>query len=756
MTLYPGQDAFTRGEISPRLHARASLDLYKGGLALCENFITLPHGGLRKRGGTRFVGEVIDSERRTRVIRRIVSEDQAYALVLGHQQMRVYAYGARVGTIEIATPWTEDEIWDVQYFSSADDVWLMHPNYETRKLSRLSHLSWSMASVRPEDGPFEPRNTDDALTLYATAATGTTQITASADVFDSSMEGRLIRIDMQSYEGIPPWEPNSVIAQPTVNTRRRYDGKVYETPTVYNDANHEVRTGTIPPTHTEGTEWDGTNAEQPIPDATGQAIKDIYHGLQWTYLHSGYGVARIENVVSSTVVDVTVLTLFPNEVVGSGNPSNNWRLGAFDIGTFPASGTIFEERVAYGQRYSVYASKSFDFESFETGEKADDALAFYLAGGGEANEIAWLEDIDGFLTIGTIGGVRSLSGSGLDEALTPSSFKNRNSRALPCAKVQPVRAGQNYLYVVRGRKKIAELTQSQQLRFQSEDIGQISEHIPKKGVVELAFQDSPDPLLWVPLDDGQLGCFTYQPSQEVRGWHRHPLGGSFDGGDWGVVESACVTPGETGEDDVWLIVKRTINGITKRFIEIITPSFEYGDIEDAFQVDCGLTYEGAATTEVSNMEHLAGETVDVLAGGKVYRGLTVTNAGHVSLPDGSAAATPWHVGLPTVAAAETLELDIGGRDGSLMGRRKKVTEVIISLFETDVTGLQISSKQKGRWESVKIPSVAPASETASLFTGNVRVPIDDSWEGQGKISIRHVNPTPCTIRAMTPAFDNEP
>ncbi|RUT90920.1 hypothetical protein EOD12_35815, partial [Mesorhizobium sp. M7A.T.Ca.TU.009.02.1.1] len=87
-TLYPIQDVFTRGEISPRLHARASLDFYRAALAKCENFITLPHGGIRKRGGTYFAGEVKISAKTTRLIPFIFSADQAYALEFGDRYIR--------------------------------------------------------------------------------------------------------------------------------------------------------------------------------------------------------------------------------------------------------------------------------------------------------------------------------------------------------------------------------------------------------------------------------------------------------------------------------------------------------------------------------------------------------------------------------------------------------------------------------------------------------------------------------------------
>ncbi len=87
---------------------------------------------------------------------------------------------------------------------------------------------------------------------------------------------------------------------------------------------------------------------------------------------------------------------------------------------------------------------------------------------------------------------------------------------------------------------------------------------------------------------------------------------------------------------------------------------------------------------------------------------------------------------------------------------RQIGRVILSLFETDTTGLRLRSMVRGRWESVRVPSVVLPDGKASLFSGNVEVPIDDSWEGQGRIEIRHAGPTPCTIRALTPVFDAEP
>jgi hypothetical protein len=749
MSVFPAQDTFVRGELSPRLHARASLDLYKAGLSRCENFLTLPHGGIRKRGGSYFVDEVPNSSRITRIIPFIFSVDQAYVLVLAHLKLRVYAYGARVGTVEVVTPWTEDEVFDVQYVSSADVMWMVHPNHAPRKLTRTAHTSWSLSTESYDDGPFASVNTVKTLKLSPDANTGTITITATGgNVFTADMVGSLVRIDLESYTVIPQWEPNGLLPIPTVNAKVRYEGRIYQTGTAYTatgTGHTYARMGTTPPTHIEGSELD---APLGLSETNVPTSNDVtYHGFSWTYLNSGYGVARITAYNSPTSVTATVTANFPSEQVGVA--SKLWRLGKLTDATNPNAVTLFEERLTYALRYSTYLSKTGQFDKFQTGPKADDALAFQLAGGGEASDIVWLRDIDGFLAIGTIGGVRSLSGAGIDEALTPSSFKNRQQRTTPCANILPINAGQTSLYVAKGRKALVELALGDQLRFRSEDLGQISDHIPKRGIVEIAFQAHPDPLVWFPLDTGELGCFTYQPSQDVRGMHRHVLGGN------GIVESCAVTPGQTGLDDVWLLVRRTINGATKRFIEIITQPLEYvSDVTEAFAVDCGLSRpSGSLVNSVTGLSHLAHQTVDVLADVKVYRGLTVSGTGGVSLP-GGATASVWSVGLPFEAGADTLELDVGGKDGSLIGRKKRVTKVILSLLETDLTGLQITSLIRNRWEQVKLQSLAPAS--TALYTGNVEVPIDDSWEGQGRIRIRHVNPTPCTIRALTPAFDAEP
>lgn len=818
-TLYPIQDTFVRGEVSPRLHARASLDLYRAALSTCLNFVTLPHGGIRKRGGTYFCAEVKTSAKKTRGVPFIFSSEQAYMLEFGDQYIRVYAYGAYVG-VEVASPYLEADLFELAYVQSADQMWITHKDYPPKVLTRTAHTSWSLADFTFLDGPYDPINTTPTTLTpastghaippmtSATAPSGTvtddgTGISswrafdrniAQEVVLTSSANG-FVQYQFPAGQGRAVnayWIAASNNVAATADTPTQWtllgsndgvnyvalDGRAGETgwsgsevrfyefqnSTTYEyyklavsggggvDAlNSSISEIALAENGDLMTPFDLTaSSTAGINNGAGFQTSDVGRSIRLLGSENVWRWARITSRTSATVVKIRLY----GHALPDKSSITRWRLGTFVPGKYVESGSLYEERLAFSRRFSVYASKTGDFDNFALGEKDDDALEFVQAGGGQANNIQWIAESDGALMIGTSGGIRALSGSGIDEALTPSSFKNRRSRTFGCAKIRPVDAGQSFIYVTRSRKAIAELTQVSTNKFSSDDIGQVSEHLPKKGVVELAYQTDPDPVIWFPVDTGEICGYTHQPSQDVRGMHRHQLGGIFTGSGWAQVESACVTPGQDGVDDIWLIVKRVIGGVTKRYIEIMQAPFEYQNLADAFAVDCGLTYSGAAVGTVSGLAHLNGQLVDVLASGKVYTGLTVSG-GQVTLPGGATAAK-WQVGLPFTAEADTLELDVGGKDGSIIGRRKKVARVIMSLLETDTTGLSVQSFRRGKWEDVRLPSIVAPDGRATLFSGNVEVPIDDSWEGQGRVRIRHTNPTPCTIRSFTPAFDAEP
>ena len=145
------QPSFTAGELSPSMYARVDLSKFHVGLRTCLNFITLAYGGAATRPGTLFVAEVDDSTKRHRLVRFQFSTTQAYILVFGHLTMQVIMDRGVVtstGTpVTVVTPYTEADLHDLYFAQSADTLFVTHPSYAPRKLTRSSHTSWTLSTI---------------------------------------------------------------------------------------------------------------------------------------------------------------------------------------------------------------------------------------------------------------------------------------------------------------------------------------------------------------------------------------------------------------------------------------------------------------------------------------------------------------------------------------------------------------------------------------------------------------------------------
>jgi len=197
---------FTSGELSPRLNGRIDLDKYYNSASSIHNFVVLMHGGVTKRPGTRFIREIKDSSKRTRLIPFVFSKTQAYILEFGDQYIRFYKdEGIIVSSgstpYEISTPYTTAQIDQLEYVQSADVLYIVHPNHIPKKLGRTGHTSWTLTDVDFFDGPYLDVNTT-STTMSNSGVSGSVTITASSTTginnntgFSASTDiGRLIRI----------------------------------------------------------------------------------------------------------------------------------------------------------------------------------------------------------------------------------------------------------------------------------------------------------------------------------------------------------------------------------------------------------------------------------------------------------------------------------------------------------------------------------------------------------------------------------
>lgn len=274
------------------------------------------------------------------------------------------------------------------------------------------------------------------------------------------------------------------------------------------------------------------------------------------------------------------------------------------IGYNPFSGTDYPSVVGYHQQRMVFgASKSFpqrvwmsrtgDFHNFSYSDPAqdDDGLEFDLASR-EVNKIRHLVSLRELLVLTS--GAEWAIGANSDSGITPNSFSAVPQSYVGTNEVIPAVYGNTALYIQARGGKLATLAYNYVSDgFQPQDVSVLSSHLLRGYTIkDQAFTLAPNGVLWMVRNDGVLLGFTFLPDQQVYAWHRHDTDGE--------VESVVSVP-EGDEDVLYLIVKRTINGATKRYIERMESrqltKYASGDYayDRAFFVDCGLSYDGRQT-----------------------------------------------------------------------------------------------------------------------------------------------------------------
>jgi hypothetical protein len=707
----PAQTSFNAGELSPLLRGRPTLDKYRNGCETLENFIPQIQGPARKRPGTRFVAEVKDSADDTRLIPFEYSTTQAYVLEFGDLYIRFYLSGGVVESTpgvsyEIASPYTSAQLAALEYAQSADVIYITHPSHPPYKLARVSALSWTMTAVTFAWPPFNDENVG-TITLTAGAVTGATTLTASASLFVSADVGSYFKISEVSASKYNQWTAG---VSYNVNDIVYYLGNIYQSGT-----NHSA--GTRPPIHTTGTESDGH--------------------VNWTFLHDGAGYAQVTGYTSATVVNATVIRRLP-----TASATTRWSEGAWSARRgYPHAVTFYEDRLWFAGSTSkpqtLWASVSGDYENHKYGTNDDDALN-YTINTQDMNTIEWLAPTK-VLAIGTANGEFTLSATQISDPVTPTNVKITPQTTFGSATdVKPLRVGSVILFLQRAGRKLREYAyQFDTDSFVAPNMNVLADHITESGVLELAYQQEPSQIVWAPRTDGVLTGMTYERTEDVVGWHRHTIGG-------GIVESAVTVPHWDGDQDVlWLIVRRTIDGSSVRYVEYVE---KYMTDEYAFFVDCGLTYDGSPVTAISGLDHLEGEEVAVLVDGAVHPNRTVS-AGAINL---QLAGSVVNVGLPYTATIKTMPIDIATNAGTSFIDEKRAHKIVMQLYQTG----------PGLWYG---PSVAEMDEYAvrssqdamdnpvPLFTGFTDALAWPSGSERGpQLMIQHRLPLPCTVVALIP------
>jgi hypothetical protein len=252
---------------------------------------------------------------------------------------------------------------------------------------------------------------------------------------------------------------------------------------------------------------------------------------------------------------------------------------------------------------------------------------------------------------------------------------------------------------------------------------------------EWAYAQAPHSIVWAVRSDGVMLSLTYMREHQVWAWCQHDTAGLY--------ESVC-TVSEGTEDAVYVAVKRTINGVVRRYVERLQSRI-VNDVRDSFFVDAGLSYDGAAATVISGLDHLEGETVTILADGSVSAS-QIVSAGTITLP---AAASVVHVGLAYTSEIKTLDFDLAQARAPANAKRR-VTEVVVKVERS--RGLWVGPDADHVVE-VKQRDVEPYGDPIELFTADIKIAIPPSWGRSGSIVLQQLDPLPLTVLAVLPEVE---
>lgn len=384
------------------------------------------------------------------------------------------------------------------------------------------------------------------------------------------------------------------------------------------------------------------------------------------YTHEG--TVKITEYVSATQVKANVVS-----ELGSTEATPNFYWGAWsnELG-YPSCVCFFQDRLCFActtkQPYMLWMSRTGDYGNFGV-EKADgtvtddSAVALSFISRKQFNILHIVPTTD--LIVLTDGNEWLVSGA---STVTPTEANPKNQTSRGSTDVEPIAIGSKLVFVQRRGKVVRDMGYSfENDQYDGADLTLLAKHLTQKTTItDDAYKQEPDSLIYFVTADGRILCLTYVKDQNVYAWSTLDTDGEF--------EAVC-NIGGAEEDTVYCIVKREIGGETVRYIESFSPYPDTDAPNDYIMLDCAKSMTVTAR-EVSGFGWLAGKTVTVLADGREHKDIAVDEEGNLQLP---VPATNIVVGLPYQSVIELPNVTIQAQDGSIQGRKKKVSTVYMQL-----------------------------------------------------------------------------
>lgn len=734
------QTTFTGGVLSPRLMGHTNMDRYGSGVKAALNCYPVLQGGMKRRGGTRYVRDAdTDFLNYSALIPFFAGRSQAFMLEFGNGTVRVLSpSGSVVATL--ATPYSGAlQPYELDWAQSDSTMYLFHPLYPPQRIQRLSASAWVFEPVPFTQLPYDETGAvpTTGLTLSAATVGAGRTATSGGAFFRPADVGRIITHEAGVARVTAYTSPTAV----TVEITRAFPSVIVPLGQWVLDSSPQA---TLTP-----------SAVGPVGavvtltlDVGGWRPADV-----GSMVRINGGLLKIRAVASDLSATAEVAQVLAGAVAA---PPLAWSLEPLVWGGYfgyPRTGTIYQQRliVAGAERYprTVWGSRIGEPLDFERGTADDLGFAFTIDGD-EASPISYVAALDQ-LAVFTESAEYTMRG-GVEKPITPTNVAITPASGHGTANVRPESLDGEVVFVQRAGRKVRAFGYNFDFRrYESQDITILAEHLTAGGITQLAYQREPDQVLWARRTDGTLLSCTIDRGQSpaVVAWCPHDVGG--------FVESIAVLPG-VGTDTVWMIVRRTVNGVTRRFIErfdddlcpfhpTVSTTQIYGNT-----LDCAMVFDNDPGVATFTVPHLPNTAVRVLADGTDMGTFTTNGSGQLTLPRTSKRAV---IGLHFDSWFDLLNPEVPTPSGTSQGQPARTGELWLNLLDSvggavvGIAGNRQTLPLKEAGPGVLRPDGGASVANAPVFVrGLVRVNVLGWDRGESPIRILQDKPYPMHVLSV--------
>lgn len=661
------------------------------------------------------------------------------------------------GVLELPTPWGASDFSNLRSDKSGDILYFACTGIQQRKIERRSTRSWSVVLYEPENGPFRIGNTGP-ITLTPSAVTGDITLTASKALFKSTHVGALFRMAStgqlvtSSLTGADQFTDPIRVAG--IDNQRKFQITITG-----------VWVGTVtlqysvsaPGSWVDVKTWTG-NTSETYDDTLDNQIIYYRIGIKAAEYTSGTavatlsfasgsitGIVRITAYSSATSVSAAVLT-----ALGGTAGTNDWAEGSWSsLRGWPSAVVLHEGRLGWFGKDKIFESVSDGYENFDDTIEGDSGPIQRSLGAGPIDSIYWAVSL-GRLALGTASvsanvdvarietdSVLVARSNSLDEPLTPTNFNLKTSATTA---VFVDRSGQRLLQI---------MYDSDNADYKVVDLTLLVPDLHNAGIVRIAVQRQPDTRAHCLRADGTAGVMVFDRAENVICWLEVVTNGD--------IEDVSLLPG-VGEDQVYYMVKRTIDGVTVRYREKWAREDECSGFPSAHHADAHVRYSGAATTAITGLSHLEGASVVVwgwntvtpftdIQGRAVGRdfGTFVVTGGQIS--GLASAVTDACVGLGYTAQWKSW------KQGPGLCKRKIIGQMGLLLKNTHWNGIQYGPDFEPEHlldiPLDDVPLIGTDPDLNHIFS-DVELDMngfDGDWGTDTRLCLQSVAPKPCTVLA---------